>query len=47
MINWTNFVMSAKKDLPTGPIITKESLFQDKEADEFFDRARTRSTVLG
>jgi hypothetical protein len=31
---------SAKKDLPTGSIITKESLFQDKEADEFFDRAR-------
>jgi hypothetical protein len=31
---------TSKNDLPTGNIISKESLFQDPEAQEFFDRAR-------
>jgi len=37
---------SAKNDLPVGQTITKESLFQDKETDEFFDRARTVARTL-
>ena len=37
---------SAKNDLPVGQTITKESLFQDKEADEFFDRAKTVAQAL-
>jgi hypothetical protein len=36
----------ARADSPTGQIITKESLFQDKEADEFFDRSKTVAQSL-
>jgi hypothetical protein len=35
----------AQKDLPTGQVITKDSLF-DSEAQEFFDRARTTAHAI-
>jgi len=37
---------SARTDLPTGQIISKQSLFEDPKAEEFFARARTTAEAM-